>query len=119
MLPPCAPHLMTWNMDRLSGRQRVSQYCGRRGREEREGRQERPSQHREPGTLQGLAVRPEEADVGPAAMGSRKRAFPFAGPEGSLTQSTALPSHGVLRERHSTDPWPHWGLRISRSSENS
>lgn len=55
-LPPCAPYLMTWNMDRISGRQRVSQYCGRRGREEREGRQERPNQHRKPSTLQGLAA---------------------------------------------------------------
>ena len=53
---PKCPYLMTWNMDRISGRQRVSQYCGRRGREEREGRQERPNQHRKPRTLQGLAV---------------------------------------------------------------
>lgn len=55
-MSPCAPYLMTWNMHRISGRQRVSQYCGRRGREEREGRQERPNQHRKPHTLQGLAV---------------------------------------------------------------
>lgn len=82
---------------------------GKRGKEGRRG----PTSIGSRALSRAWQYRPEEVDVGPAATGSWKRATPFAGPEGSLTQSTALPSCEVPQELHSTDPWLQWGLHIS------
>lgn len=69
-LPLCIPCLMTWNMDRISGRQRVSQYCGRRGGKRGEEGRRGPARIASRALSRAWQYRPEEVDVRPAATGS-------------------------------------------------